>query len=289
MLSRLREHIGGAGLIVAIVALVAALAGGAIAANGGSGDGKATASAKAKKGKPGPRGPKGPKGDTGPQGPQGPAGPAGAKGDTGAAGSNGTNGSNGAAGATGPTGVTGKDGKQGEPWTAGGTLPPGETETGTWAFGSITASAAPEPGFFEPGVIVPITFPIPLETGIEEGHAHFINLAGEEVEIFEEGLDYKVVKAPQAEPKPCPGTALAPEAAAGELCVYESKLTATAGAKPVMASQLIGKPGDIAPSPIAGEPKANAGTTGAILIVGYLEPPTDQSLGWGTWAVTAPE
>ena len=47
-LSRLREHLGTAGLVVAIVALVAALAGGAIAANGGSGDGKATASAKRK-------------------------------------------------------------------------------------------------------------------------------------------------------------------------------------------------------------------------------------------------
>jgi len=91
MLSRLREHLGTAGLIVAVVALVAALAGGAIAATGG---GKATTSAK---GKPGPRGKTG---KTGPAGPQGPAGAAGAKGDAGAAGANGSNGSNGANGST---------------------------------------------------------------------------------------------------------------------------------------------------------------------------------------------
>jgi hypothetical protein len=146
MFSRLREHFGTAGLIVAIVALVAALAGGAIAATGGSSGGKAAASAKAKKG---PRGPKGPKGDTGPAGPAGPAGPqgsAGPKGDTGAPGANGTDG---AKGATGPTGLDGKDGKTG--FTE--TLPAGETETGTWGGNGK-----------EGALSIPISFTLPLET-----------------------------------------------------------------------------------------------------------------------------
>ena len=149
------------------MALVFAMVGGAFAAtDSNSGDG---ATASGKKGKKGPRGPKGP------AGPQGPAGPAGAKGDAGAAGNNGNDGAAGKDGATGKDGAAGKDGQSvagapiaaggacgpvtgvkytldatstdvcnGEPWTAGGTLPSGETETGVWAatdaFQIVTAS-----------------------------------------------------------------------------------------------------------------------------------------------------
>lgn len=185
MLSRLREHFGTAGLVVAMVALVAALTGGAVAANGTGGD--ATASAKAKKGPPGPKGPKGAKGDTGPAGPQGPAGPRGDKGDTGAAGSNGADGANGTNGTNGTNGVSvtseefsgTKEGKcagnggtkftsasgstfacngkagEGNPWTELGTLPPGETETGTWLL--QTKGIGGE-------AVVPISFTLPLES-----------------------------------------------------------------------------------------------------------------------------
>jgi hypothetical protein len=123
MLTRLRTHLGTAGLLVAIVALIAALAGGAYAA-GGSSSGKATASAKGKKG------PRGPKGDTGPAGPAGPAGPQGAKGDTGAAGANGKDGTNGAKGTTGaqgPTGNTGPIGLTGPQGPVGPAGPVGAT------------------------------------------------------------------------------------------------------------------------------------------------------------------
>ena len=41
-------------------------------------------------------------------------------------------------GAQGKEGPPGTNGKDGSPWTAGGTLPSGETETGTWAFASNT-------------------------------------------------------------------------------------------------------------------------------------------------------
>ncbi len=194
MLSRLREHLGGAGLIVAVVALVAALSGGAIAANGGAGDGKATASAKAKKG---PRGPKGPKGDTGAAGPAGPAGPAGAKGDTGAAGSNGTNGTNGAAGATGPTGKTGTTGVTGPtgPSCPEGNcyLPSKATSTGTW---SVTFASSEG--------ITSIPFVLPLKAPLDAEHV-------KKVTGPEEKCDNGVAPPPSA---------ANPEADPGYLCVF---------------------------------------------------------------------
>ena len=187
MLSRLREHFGTAGLVVAIVALVAALGGGAYAASGGSNDGKATASAA--KGKPGPRGKPGKQGKPGPAGPQGPAGPAGAPGPAGPKGDPGAQGGQGPIGLTGPTGKAGKDGEDGE---TGFTevLPSGRTETGSFA-------SYPMPG---PEALVPISFPIPLAAPIEA------TLPGEFTHVA---------------PDPnCPGTAADPKAADGHLCVY---------------------------------------------------------------------
>src|ERR1700710_172411 len=149
MFSTLRTRFGIPG-VISVIDLVFAMFGGAYAASNSSGGGKATASAKAKKG---PRGPKGATGPAGPAGAQGPAGPAGAKGDAGA---NGSNGAAGATGATGPTGGKGATGAEGSPWTAGGTLPAGKTETGTWAanFVRVGGGAAQ--------TTVPISFPIPL-------------------------------------------------------------------------------------------------------------------------------
>ncbi|HEX5928338.1 MAG TPA: hypothetical protein VFY48_03005 [Solirubrobacterales bacterium] len=264
-LSRLREHLGTAGLIVAIVALSVALAGGAIAANGGAGDGKATASAKAKKG---PRGPKGPKGDPGPQGPQGPAGPAGAKGDNGSAGSNGSNGSNGATGPTGSAGAAGDDGKSatvtpfdgetepgGEPCNEFGglevevedsgelsivcngetgftdVLPQGKTEAGAWA-----AFVAAE-GFS----FTPISFNIPLADEPE-------------VDI-----------APDPD---CPGTLGEPKAAEGHLCLYVTEKTAGVTEGPEVSKPDAAGPGAL--------------PMGALVYVGG----TPGAYAFGTWAVT---
>jgi hypothetical protein len=184
MKRRLKEPFGKAGLTVAVVALVFAMLGGAYAASS-NGGGKATASAKAKQGK------QGKPGKTGLAGPAGPAGPAGAKGDTGAAGSNGgagadgksvtgepiasggacgtgvtgvkytlnatsTNVCNGKNGTPGPPGAPGDPGPAGSPWTAGGTLPSGSTETGSW----LGTTNAAEKGNFV------LTFPIPLAAPI---------------------------------------------------------------------------------------------------------------------------
>ena len=61
------------------------------------------------------------------RGPQGPAGPAGANGKDGAQGPEGPQGEEG------EKGEPGEEGPEGSPWTAGGVLPSGETETGSWA------------------------------------------------------------------------------------------------------------------------------------------------------------
>ncbi len=258
MLSRLREHLGGAGLIVAVVALVAALSGGAIAANGGSGEGKATASAKAKKG---PRGPKGAKGDPGPAGPAGPAGPQGAKGDAGAAGSNGSNGSNGATGATGKTGATGATGPTGQTGFTK-TLPAGETETGAWAVGTLkSVGDEVSTQFFS------LSFNIPLTEAPEK--LHYVNPAGEEL-----------TSAGFVPAKTCLGEAAEPTAPPGHVCIY-AELELIEGESPIAG--------------FAGNeffPRLYpTGATFLYTIQASNSPSAKEASAkaWGTWAVTAPE
>jgi collagen triple helix repeat protein len=229
MLSPLRNRFGIPG-VISVVALVFAMFGGAYAASSDNG-GEATASkTKIKK----VVGPKGPRGATGP------AGPAGPKGDTGAAGANGSNGSAGAPGKDGTNGKTilngigapaaglgsvgdfyidteeneiygpkaatwgpgtSLKGEEGSPWTVGGTLPHGQTETGTW-------SGILSEGEFGPEALVPISFTIPLEAALDFNHT---------------------IKVPAGDPPTshCTGgTVLNPKADPGYLCVY----TAPAGA-----------------------------------------------------------
>jgi hypothetical protein len=185
MFSKLHSRFGTAGLVVAIVALVAAVAGTALAASGAlTSKQKKEVEKIAKKfaGKQGPAGAAGPAGSAGPAGAAGPAGsagPTGAKGDTGAtgaAGKDGTNGTNGksvtvtsiAPGGAKCEGRAGAEVKQegagagtpvceGSPWTAGGTLPSGKTETGSW-------NLAPSAGG---GPATSVSFAIPLSAEIE--------------------------------------------------------------------------------------------------------------------------
>lgn len=220
----IEEPFGKAGLVVAVLALVLALTGAAFAAAGLNGKQKKQVEKIAKKyaGKPGA------------PGAAGPAGPAGAKGDTGAAGSNGTNGTDGSPGAAGKSvvatnepeganceeggtkfevegsgvkhyacngeagepGQQGDPGPEGSPWTAGGTLPPGATETGSWAFNGTEADKF--------GMWAPISFSIPLSPAIvkiKPSHVHWRpggSVANE----------------------PCPGSLNNPKALPGELCIY---------------------------------------------------------------------
>jgi hypothetical protein len=161
------------------------------------------------------KGANGKNGTLGPAGLAGAQGPAGVKGETGAAGAPGANGSNGTPGES----VTAKEVKVGEaacsklgggefkvgattthacngsPWTAGGTLPKGSSEHGTW-----TISGHQKQG---ENVLAAISFPVPLASALEGPQVHFI--------------------APGASVPPgCNGSFEAPEAESGNLCVFET-------------------------------------------------------------------
>jgi hypothetical protein len=214
----------------------------------------------------------GPQGATGPQGPQGPQGPAGTNGTNGAAGANGktvlngfgapnnTLGTNGdfyidtdaqeiwgpkAAGSwvgTGPTPL------KGDPWSAGGTLPVGSTETGAWALslnGSGNGAAA-------------ISFTVPLAAVIAAGNTHLIAATDPVPGACDDG-------------NPPAASVANPEADSGHLCVFEQAPIFGSS----QAAPFILKPG-------AGF-NAGAGTSGAHLVT--VGGPADYS-GLGTWAVT---
>lgn len=232
-------------------------------------------------------------------------GKAGAQGPAGARGPTGTAGAQGSAGANGKDGVLGKDGvsvtsgteSAGVNCKAGGskfvsvsgttyacngangqtgftsTLPSGKTETGTWAFGPITTAATGEAPF----VYVPLaSFAIPLaapltnvsgcgETGKPACQVHYINKLGEEVLG-----SFSEPKTTSPGPE-CGGSAAAPNAEPGNLCIYAAREEAT-----TTAAQSILSP--------ASEEEAGASIAGA---VGFFHIGGNAN-GRGTWAVTAP-
>lgn len=159
----------------------------------------------------------------------------GANGTNGANGSNGSNGAGGAKGetGTGEKGVQGVEGKagtsaeavhiggpahcvdggaevksaspttyvcNGSPWTAGGTLPPEKTETGTW-----TATIPKDTAGKLAASYSPISFTIPLANAIPAGNIKIepTSYTGTETE--------------------CPGTAEDAKAAPGYLCIYTTE------------------------------------------------------------------
>jgi hypothetical protein len=235
MLNRIREQIGTAGLVVAVIALVAALGGGALAATGGG----PLTSAKTKKksqyitktqainlikanAKAGPPGAQGLQGPTGPKGAEGGKGAEGKQGIQGLPGEDGKSPEGSAFEESEPTGpcegaggveyeVEGSgephvvcNGGEGSPWTAGGTLPPGATETGFWSFNGTEADTE--------GIRVPLSFSIPFPFALKAAHVHFGEPEGGGA--FQSG-------------GPCPTSATEleterkpPKAAPGELCVY---------------------------------------------------------------------
>jgi Collagen triple helix repeat (20 copies) len=185
VISRVHRKLGTAGFIISIVALVVALGGAAYAAGGLTKSQekqvKKIAQTEAKKyaGKPGANG------ATGPAGPKGDAGATGAEGKQGPEGKQGTQGVQGREGAEGP---------EGSPWTAGGVLPAGDTETGTWLLNSPTASAE---------LYSVISIPIPLKSGLSVGKVHYVTTGSTST--------------------PCTGTLQRPTAPLGELCIYENE------------------------------------------------------------------
>jgi hypothetical protein len=287
MLSPLRNRFGIPG-VISVIALVFAMFGGAYAATNGSGGGKATASAK---GKAGPRGPRGKTGPAGPAGPAGPQGPAGANGKDGASGQNGAPGAKGKSvvllnEAPGNCGIAGgftyevegsgeenevcngeegEEGPEGEPGAIhpGETLPHEATETGVWSTGFFSPGAVPP--HENERILLPISFTVPLAAELDKSHVHFIKKNGKEV----------TGTGPFTEVTPtlCLGTAAAPSAVAGNLCVYGAKEDFSK-----TSSAFIGKPGET--SFIVGASKAGA-TLGMVI-------EEEEATGWGTWAVTAP-
>jgi collagen triple helix repeat protein len=141
MFSSLRHRFGIPGAI-AVFALVFAMVSGAYAAKSviitklNQISPSVQKQLKGKAGAPGAigaAGAPGAKGDVGPVGPQGKEGPMGIQ------------------------GKQGKDGLEGSPWTAGGTLPSGSTETGIW--GTYTFPQPEGPQLFT------ISFTVPLAQG----------------------------------------------------------------------------------------------------------------------------
>jgi hypothetical protein len=171
MLSRFRGRFGVSG-ILAVIALVFAMLGGAYAASGFTKAQEKFIVKTAKKyaGKPGKAGPVGPAGSTGSKG------------------------------ATGSEGPMGPEGPEGEPWTAGGTLPPGATEVGTWQLQENT---------FESGNAM-LSFPIPLSEADAE---HISTTASAHIMNTEAA----------SPPNGCTGGSPAePKADPGNICLYVS-------------------------------------------------------------------
>lgn len=226
MLKRIHDRLGTAGLIVGVIALVMAMAGGAWAAKGGlTGKQKkevksiATTVAKGMVGA-------GPPGATGPTGPKGDPGSAGAAGKDGTDGEDGEDGDPGKSIELTPvapgalecekrggaileeedepaSAIEVCNGKEGSPWTAGGILPPGSTETGSYF-----------DQFDEAEGFAPITFPILLPApNLTAAKVHFPTEANF-VDFDETG----------GSALGCKGTAALPLAPPGHLCVYSSLL-----------------------------------------------------------------
>lgn len=256
----IREPFGTAGLIVAIVALILALTGAAFAVSGLNGKQKKEVEKIAKKyaGKPGANGTNGANGSNGAPG---------AKGDAGAPGANGAPGQSvtgtpiAAGGACG-AGVTGVkyilgatstnvcNGKNGADGLSGftKTLPPGETETGTFA-----GAGSDYADFTE--AQIPISFNIPLE---ENGEAFFLDIGETETS--------------SDDPNGCTGTVEAPTAPAGVLCIYTAEEGRGAFEPPEIRFNLT--EGEYLP-------------TGTVLRVFHGEGANFFNIN-GSWAVTAP-
>ena len=227
------EPFGKAGLTVAILALVLATTGAAFAAAGLNSKQKKEVTKIAKKyaGKPGA---------IGPPGAAGPAGPAG------------------------KTGKEGPEGKEGSPWTAGGTLPKGATETGSWG---LHPAENEEP-------VVSISFPIRLSEPVDNAHVHVVFLSNAEACAEGSELPPPACEEKQAEIKSefCTGSAKQPKAAEGNFCLYVGE-NLLGNVKNFVGH--IYRPYEL----FAG----GTGTAGAVAVPKGAAAP---AVAWGTWAVT---
>ncbi len=154
----------------------------------------------------------------------------------------------------------------GSPWTAGGTLPSGQEEKGSWSVtGGAEASVA-----IEELLPAPISFTIPLASAPAP---HFINTNNMEV-IWNKTTE----KQEEVTSTECKGTAAGPSAESGNLCVYAG-------------TQNNARPGEFGfafenPSKGIGTEGEVATDTGAMLTM-ETEKAATFTIAWGTWAVKA--
>lgn len=152
----------------------------------------------------------------------------------------------------------------GSPWTDGGTLPAGATETGTWSFFMSTKGES-EPEFER----VPISFPIPLPARLPADNCG----AGSSAECH-----VQVIKKGATGTGGCAGGTLkAPSAKPGNLCIYITQLDHESEYN--ASSFLYENPED--------EEEPSVGTTGVLWAMSIK--PESEGAGRGTWAVTAEE
>lgn len=154
----------------------------------------------------------------------------------------------GPAGAAGAAGLNGAAGPQGAPWTAGGTLPSGQTETGAWGMSFTAFSGAAS-----------ISFPIPLAAPLDAQHVKKVNIGKSIPPECDNGSGE-------------PSSGANPEADPGFLCVYATHFD--------NGGEIVGGQ-PIDPTTFS----TGAAKTGAGLL---LESPVESDLGMGTFAVTAP-
>jgi hypothetical protein len=268
MISRFRTRFGTASLVVSVAALVLALAGGAFAASGGlSGKQKNEVERIAKKFA----------GKNGHQGPAGSSGPAGSVGQTGPIGQAGSNGKDGAAGVTGKEGPRGLEGPEGSPWIAGGTLPPGATETGMWGTAGFPGSTG--------RLSFPISFPIPLS--VEPTEVVIVHPDEESAGGCPGRGGGTFPASGPGSPTYAPTT---PEAEEGFLCIYEDQVVNVSGGEISVLNTPQYAAGE---TPVEAEwgVREGASTTGTIIAVTCLIEEAGEVLPCainGTWAVTAP-
>jgi hypothetical protein len=260
-----------AATVIAVVALVFAMTGGAFALSGGGNSGSRSASSaggaggthttasiattkKKKASSKGAAGRRGPKGETGPAGPTGPAGSIGPVGSAGAVGPIGPVGPAGPAGdkgTTGAKGATGSTGETGSPWTAGGTLPDGATETG-----AFVASGIPAETFLGYTLTASVSFTLPVAEKLTAIH---------------------VISKGESLPTGCTGSPSKPAAEAGYLCIYISFATATVDPSKYAALETGNSGAAVFIEPDEIEEPPGSGT---------MVPNKSSMLAFGTWAVT---
>jgi hypothetical protein len=194
MISRIQSKLGTAGLVVSVVALIAALAGGAFAAGGGltaKQKKQVRAIAKCLQGA-------GPAGATGPAGPTGPAGNAGQAG---------------LQGSPGLQGPQGDPGNQGVPGPFVTEVPSGESLKGVWS----TAGA----GEGAPS-LVPISFQFPVSPAPTMVYVKADGASAFCIKATEPCTPAIITDAGAIEAL-CPGSATAPTAEPGYVCIYAEK------------------------------------------------------------------